>query len=505
MDLDRYWSLKGYAPRTEQIAIINQIEHALNEGYTNIILEAGTGIGKSAIATTIAKTFDDSYICTMTNQLQSQYLHDFEYMLTEIKGRSNYYCNYGGYCDDCEMEKADEKKCPNCEYLLALHKALQSKTVITNYDYLFYAGNYAQQLDTRDLLILDETHNFENKMMSLISDGLSRTAILRNYGFDIFDKVVNGGTLKSINSKKYWISICEKLIEFEKAKFPLNKQEAKKQENAINRYSRIIDNLNEDGWIVELPRKSEILENKKGLKVEFKPLSIADYSHMILDFGFRRLFLTGTLGDKDKFCEWIGIDPAETYYIYNKSPFPVENRPIIKHYFDNMSKGNWQNPDVILHIKNIIDDHFGEKGVIHTSSNQQAWWIKKHLNSRQVWIAQGDTREATIDKFEKSPYPIILIGAGIKDGVDFKGDKCRFQIIFKIPYPNLGSTQINIRKRQDPSWYAYQTIMPLMQSYGRGIRDMDDYCTTYILDRDFDRLLGQYPNFFNEYFVEAIQ
>ena len=177
MDLDRYWSLKGYAPRTEQIAIINQIEHALNEGYTNIILEAGTGIGKSAIATTIAKTFNDSYICTMTNQLQSQYLHDFEYMLTEIKGRSNYYCNYGGYCDDCEMEKTDEKKCPNCEYLLALHKALQSKTVITNYDYLFYAGNYAQQLDTRDLLILDETHNFENKMMSLISDGLSRTAI----------------------------------------------------------------------------------------------------------------------------------------------------------------------------------------------------------------------------------------------------------------------------------------------------------------------------------------
>ena len=136
-----------------------------------------------------------------------------------------------------------------------------------------------------------------------------------------------------------------------------------------------------------------------------------------------------------------------------------------------MSKGNWQNPDVILHIKNIIDDHFGEKGVIHTSSNQQAWWIKKHLNSRQVWIAQGDTREATIDKFEKSPYPIILIGAGIKDGVDFKGDRCRFQIIFKIPYPNLGSTQINIRKRQDPSWYAYKAVMDIMQAYGRGIRD----------------------------------
>lgn len=504
MDLDKYWSLRGYAPRPEQAKIINQIKYALDNGYTNIIVEAGTGIGKTPIATTIAKTFHSSYILTMTNQLQGQYLQDFSYMLEEIKGRGNYYCNYGGCCDECEAEKQDVRKCPDCEYLLALHRALNSKTVITNYDYLFYAGNYAQQLDTRDLLILDETHNFENKMMSLISDGLSRTAILRNYGFDIFDTIVKGGTLKSINSKKHWIRICEKLIEFEKAQYPATKHDAKKQENAIPRYERIIDNLNEDGWIVELPRKSEILENKKGLRVEFKPLSIAKYSDMILDFGYHKLFLTGTLGDKDKFCEWVGINPADTFYIYAKSPFPVENRPIIKHYFGSMSKGNWQNTEVIQYIQDIINTHNGEKGVIHTSSNQQAWWIKKHLNSKLVWIAQGDTREVTIEKFEKSNKPIVLIGAGIKDGVDFKGDKCRFQIIFKIPYPNLGSTQINIRKRQDPSWYAYQTIMPLMQSYGRGIRDMDDYCTTYVLDKDFDRLLEQYPTFFNDYFTEAI-
>lgn len=458
MDLDRYWSLKGYAPRTEQIAIINQIEFAFNNGYDNVILEAGTGIGKSAIATTIAKTFDDSYIITMTNQLQSQYLHDFNYMLEEIKGRGNYHCNYGSNCDDCEMEKVDEKKCPDCEYLIALHRAIRSKTVITNYDYLFYAGNYAQQLDTRELLILDETHNFENKMMSLISDGLSRTAILRNYGFDIFDNVVKGGTLKSINSKKHWISICEKLIEFEKAKFPLNKQEAKKQENAINRYSRIIANLNEDGWIVELPRKSEILDDKKGLRVEFKPLSIADYSDMILDFGFKRLFLTGTLGNKDKFCEWIGIDPKETYYIYVKSPFPVSNRPIIKSYVGSMSNNRWNNSKNIIKIKEIINKHKGQKGVIHTASNQQAWFIKKQLNSKNVWVAYGSTREETIRRFEHTHKPVILIGAGIKDGVDFKGDKCRFQIIFKIPYPSLAGKQVNIRMHYDESWYNYQTI-----------------------------------------------
>ena len=156
-------------------------------------------------------------------------------------------------------------------------------------------------------------------------------------------------------------------------------------------------------------------------------------------------------------------------------------------------------------IKKIIIKHKGQKGVIHTSSNQQAWFIKKALNSNLVWVAQGNTREDTIRRFEASTKPAILVGAGIKDGVDFKHDKCRYQIIFKIPYPSLAGKQINIRTHYDESWYNYQTIMPLMQAYGRGIRDMADYCTCYILDADFEKLLKKYQYLFNEYFLEAIK
>ena len=67
-----YWSLEGFNPRNSQIKLINKINYAINKGYKNIILEAGTGIGKSAIATTIANMYDDSYILTMTKQLQEQ-------------------------------------------------------------------------------------------------------------------------------------------------------------------------------------------------------------------------------------------------------------------------------------------------------------------------------------------------------------------------------------------------------------------------------------------------
>ena len=97
-----------------------------------------------------------------------------------------------------------------------------------------------------------------------------------------------------------------------------------------------------------------------------------------------------------------------------------------------------------------------------------------------------------------------MSGASIKDGVDLKGDLCRFQIVFKVPYPQLNE-QVKYRKSLDPSWYYYQAVMAIMQAYGRGIRDKDDYCDMYIIDSNFKKLFDYNYNFFNEYFTEALK
>jgi Rad3-related DNA helicase len=47
--------------------------------------------------------------------------------------------------------------------------------------------------------------------------------------------------------------------------------------------------------------------------------------------------------------------------------------------------------------------------------------------------------------------------------------------------------------------------MALMQAYGRGIRDMDDWCVMYIIDSSFKQLVDYNRGFFNEYFLEAVQ
>lgn len=531
-----HWSLTGHHPRNTQIKLINKINLAINEGYKNIILEAGTGIEKSAIATTLANMYDDSYILTMTKQLQKQYLDDFGEMLVEIKGKGNYKCNYKGNCDFCIRAEYNIARCSDCDYLIAFRKAKKSKNVITNYDFMYRVGVDNQMLDPRQLLILDEAHNLERKMLMLSSHLLNREYISTKFGIDIFEALMKGE--KSYNHIKsesdYWIDVCKKLMkacgeniekiggkgkevqvtldEFESnpSKYSsIDYIEKQILESDLKEFNSIRLGLESKDLIIDVPDFKSIKKNKMDISAEFKPYSVSDATQNLLSFGETRIFLTGTLGDMKKFCQWNNINPDNTYYIYEKSPFDVSNRPIYRDFVGNMSGSrrnvpNWKNKRAISKIKQLIGKYPNQKGVIHTSSNEQAFWIMDNLKEYNLLFVGGESRNEVLKEFNESKDDAILIGASIKDGVDLKGDLCRFQIVFKVPYPQLNE-QVKYRKSLDPSWYYYQAVMAIMQAYGRGIRDKDDYCDMYIIDSNFKKLFDYNYNFFNEYFTEALK
>ena len=531
-----HWSLTGHHPRNTQIKLINKINLAINEGYKNIILEAGTGIGKSAIATTLANMYDDSYILTMTKQLQEQYLDDFGEMLVEIKGKGNYKCNYKGNCDFCIRAEYNIARCSDCDYLIAFRKAKKSKNVITNYDFMYRVGVDNQMLDPRQLLILDEAHNLERKMLMLSSHLLNREYISTKFGIDIFEALMKGE--KSYNHIKsesdYWIDVCKKLMkacgeniekiggkgkevqvtldEFESnpSKYSsIDYIEKQILESDLKEFNSIRLGLESKDLIIDVPDFKSIKKNKMDISAEFKPYSVSDATQNLLSFGETRIFLTGTLGDMKKFCQWNNINPDNNYYIYEKSPFDVSNRPIYRDFVGNMSGSrrnvpNWKNKRAISKIKQLIGKYPNQKGVIHTSSNEQAFWIMDNLKEYNLLFVGGESRNEVLKEFNESKDDAILIGASIKDGVDLKGDLCRFQIVFKVPYPQLNE-QVKYRKSLDPSWYYYQAVMAIMQAYGRGIRDKDDYCDMYIIDSNFKKLFDYNYNFFNEYFTEALK
>ena len=531
-----HWSLVGHHPRNTQIKLINKINFAIGEGYKNIILEAGTGIGKSAIATTLANMCEDSYILTMTKQLQEQYLDDFGDMLVEIKGKGNYECNYKGNCDFCIKSEYNLAKCRDCPFQIAFRKAKKSKNVITNYDFMYRVGVDNGMLDPRQLLILDEAHNLERKMLMLSSHELNREYISTKFGIDIFEALMKGEKSYSYikSNSEYWVEVCEKLMdlcreqikkiegtgkdvqvtldEFENnpSKYSdVDYVEKQILEGDLQSFNSIRLGLGSSDLIIDLPKYNLIKDNKMDISAEFKPYSVSDATQNLLGFGETRIFLTGTLGDMQKFCQWNNINPDNTYYIYEKSPFDVSNRPIYRDFVGNMSGTrngvpNWKNKKAILKIKEIINKYPNQKGVIHTSSNEQAFWIIKNLKEYDLLFVGGESRNEVLKEFNERMDNPIIIGASIKDGVDLKGDLCRFQIIFKVPYPQLNE-QVKYRKSLDNSWYFYQAVMAMMQAYGRGIRDNEDYCDMYIIDSNFKKLFDFNYNFFNEYFIEALK
>ena len=269
-------------------------------------------------------------------------------------------------------------------------------------------------------------------------------------------------------------------------------------------------------WIPEIATHEDIIRGNN--YVIFKPVIIANYTHQLFSKGDIRIFFSGTIGSKDHFCRYLGLSPKETMLISKDLNFPVTNRPIYLDYAGNMSgtnnqtgEPNWKNPLALAKINYLVNSHGLENGVIHTASTEQAKWIAQKVDvDHEMFLVKSKTRkkeknrENIIQDFKESEESSILIGAGIKDGVDLPDDECRWQILSKVPYARWYG-QVKERGAKDNEWFNYNAIIKILQAYGRGVRHSNDYCKFYIIDAKFQDLLDNYPHLFNYSFFEAIQ
>jgi ATP-dependent DNA helicase DinG len=104
----------------------------------------------------------------------------------------------------------------------------------------------------------------------------------------------------------------------------------------------------------------------------------------------------------------------------------------------------------------------------------------------------------------KSSKDTVIVSPSMHEGVDLKEDLSRFQVILKMPFMSLGSYSIKRRCELYPEWYAYQTVLTLIQSTGRSIRSDTDKATTYILDTNFGWFHAKWRKFFPPYWTNSI-
>lgn len=554
--------------REKQRSVLLEIESAVKSGYRNVFLEAPTGFGKTPVAITIARYLGSSHICTATKDLQAQYRRDFPFVF-EVKGRGNFpcvvkedmgldvNCDYGpcvqdedydcafktrlldydlvgqgtaqelvrlnplaekGYMDNLKKKsKLVELSWRPCHYFHQKWMGAKASHTVYNYRYFLSDIFYAGTTQKRKLLVLDEAHRLESEVGDFRSFTVSKNTLR------FLPRIQMPGS--AVEDVETWIDFLlnleDKLLKFvEQATEAIELgrvSEPYTERNLIDAISReknlsaVLYDMrgSKKNWIVSSIQRDS---DNNISRATLTPLETATYFGDIIDKGTIAFFMSATILSKDYLCKVAGIKPDAAKFIQVKeSDFPVENRPIRLMNVAWLSAKTMQEsmPKISKAIENIMSMHKNEKGIIHTTSYAQLQYIRDNLGrenaARLIETGSSLDREEVIAKHAASKKPTVLISPSLHLGVDLKDDLSRFQVIVKVPYPDLTDRKVAEMKKRDPHWYTWYTVLRLAQSYGRSIRNADDFATTYILDESIGYLLRSAKDMVPKWFSEAIR
>lgn len=536
MDLKEYIPFEKKEFRPHQEETIKKAIEEIENGTETILINAPVGFGKSIVGYCIAKHLqqqgEQSYIYTKTTFLQDQYLRDFKDVKTAM-GRANFEClmsgDYDYMCDFGICKQQNKYSCPigaetiggvvlrdiegteyeeNCLYWKQKYDAIKNDISILNYPYLITDNLYINHFNHRKLGIFDEGHSLESSLMNALEVEVTDYSIQRDLG----------KTLEVYQNIEDW---TDQLIEFsdgykEKAN---NTTDIREKERYLKRHEAIYTcakSLEKDSsnWVFNDFSKKNIHLNQRVRHVVFKPIEIQEYTDILFGKVTHKLIMSGSILKPDIFVEELGL--GDYTYIEVPSIVPVKQRPIKRDYVGSMSMKNFSRnfPLLVSKIKEIADNHEGEKGLIHTFTYKINYELFKALrnDSRFIFHTPED-REVKTKIFKESSEEDgrILVSPYSYEGVDFPYDQARWQIICKNPYPYLGDAQVKARMDMDKrthttdwGWVNRQIALVLSQMYGRTNRATDDYSITYILDSDVDRNFGP-ASLVTDYFLEALE
>jgi Rad3-related DNA helicase len=404
-----------------------------------------------------------------------------------------------------------------CHYFHQKWVGARSNHTVYNYRYFLSDVFYAGTAQKRNLLVLDEAHQLESEV------GDFRSFTIRKNMLPFLKMKMPETNVDDIET---WLDFCiemkERLFEFaQKAEGIIERSNQKvavepyTEKNLIDALERestlnaVIDDIktNKNNWIVSGVQ----LESNQPAKATLMPLDVSGYFDSILDKGSVSLFMSATILSQDYLCKTAGLEPEKVKFIrLQESDFPVKNRPIhIMNVAWLSAKTMAESlPKIAKTVDNVMSMHKNEKGIIHTTSYSQLQFIKDNISSensgRLIETGSRLDRSEVLERHYSSKKPTVLISPSLHLGVDLKDDFSRFQIIIKVPYPDLTDKRIAKMKERDQKWYTWNTVLRLVQAYGRSVRSNDDYAKTYILDSSISFLLKNAQDLVPKWFTEAI-
>lgn len=511
----------GKTPRPTQKAVLVEIDKAFTEGKKFVILEAPVGSGKSDVAMTLARKFLDSHLLTPQKSLQNQYYEDFEQDSVLMKGRNAYPCtrsksrkiylkvindiNKGqvkqpGAGEDncgtapCRNSETVYKLCTEfqgaCPYTAAIEVAQQHHTVIHNVHSFIFQTNFGDKFQKRKFLAVDEAHTLEGIIRDFITKKISLKGLV---------EAIDTPSEPSVDKWCDFFMTDRFLPEVsasEKAMKELDETYLTERDKYLEQILAFKEKAEYYGEAFTVKRTPNYLGDRcMSTAFEFIPHNVGSApTRLIFDYGEHVLLMSGTIYDKNMYCKSIGIKPDDAYFIRVPSSFPLKNRPIYvkPDYQVDTSFANWNDnfKEMITKINKILGIFNDVKGLIHVPSYQAAEEIASWLPpGRVIWHDKSNVQEK-LQEFYNSKEPKVFLSPVCSQGVDFKYDRARFQIVLRIPYLNTSDEFVNYKVKNDFSWYNYQALIIFGQQIGRVNRSDDDFGVTFLMDSRFNKFIS---------------
>jgi len=500
----RYGRLKGkpYRPtQREAIEIIRGSEKRF------IACNAPTGSGKSVIAM-------DSmprpliYLCS-SKHLQDQIQRDYPEAAV-VKGRENYSCPV---FDDASMCFLSYSQCGEyCEYQEAKKKALQADVAVMNYHYFLTYMNFAKQRDepVRNIVV-DEADALEDIIVDFISFDINTSHLERR---GLYSKPKRKTVIDSVIVflKDLTKETIERIKEMEEEVREVKKRirngglPTKEELRLLRRHKWYETLLWKCGFLLSQDLKTGWVYYYDEQNIYLKPkwLNRELMDQYFFKHGEKFLFMSATLPAYPVFCGLFGLGMDEVEYLEFSSEFPIENRPVIFEPKWKLSKTKQPNAEVIRQEVLELIEHEKDKGIIHTVNYSLAELLRD-LHPRLIFHNSHD-RDKQFKRFLKSTDGIWVSPSSIR-GIDLPYDLCRWILFLKCPFADLSDPVTSARAYSGKFgnlWYRAKCVQDIIQGAGRGMRNVDDWCRTYVWDEMALDLLRRNASLFPMWFREAI-
>jgi len=517
-----------------------------SDALTAILNPSVTNAVKSSIGLVSTNVLAKQYDATFSS------LHSTKKYIM-LKGASNYACSalssqdqeesaescawYDMVKSGGEFDSIVTQHCNSCEYLNTKKLKNSVRHLTTNYSYFFIDRMYTGKFEDRDLLVWDEAHLIndlfsEHNAIYFSQARLQATAkeiaeLVRLTDLEIaklISSVAKDCAKKDkINEQNYesYLRALLKIYDYAKTTGQTQAERAlrsgqmgqyTKLTRFVKKYEGLICKI-DDYFNYGYDHIFEYKEDESAVSV--KPIFIGGMFDA-LQASPRNLFMSATVSN-EFMTKTLKLNPASTEFIKLPPTFSPENKSII--FFNPLSLNftSLQNQTTIdslcANILKIVKKHTadGERGIILTPSFKLQSSIISALKpvNKNVKIfehMQGKKLEEVLALFKSyTGGPAVLVSPAMFEGIDLPGDLSRYQVFVKAPFPSLGDKRMKFILDHYPDLYEEITRMKIVQGAGRSVRSIDDHATTYILDKNAQRLMMSPKNVWKDEFYMAVK